>query len=145
MTLAAGPSSVALDELKPSHVEVGYGDLGRRGWLGYEGARVMVGGHVYTSALSTHPPARLRFAVPDGCARLRCQVALNDDAIGRRSYATFTVLADGRVIAQARYVRAGAAPVPLLADLAGAAELELVVSTAAWAYCHAVWLTPVLE
>src|SRR5256884_7987914 len=105
----------------------------------------MVGGHVYTSALSTHPPARLRFAVPDGCARLRCQVALNDDAIGRRSYATFTVLADGRVIAQARYVRAGAAPVPLLADLAGAAELELVVSTAAWAYCHAVWLTPVLE
>jgi hypothetical protein len=145
MSFLAVPALLALDELEPFHVEVGYGDLGRRGWLGYEGARVTVGGQVYTSALSTHPPARLRFAVPDGYARLRCQVALNDDVTARASHATFTVLGDGRVMAEAPRVRTGAAPVALVADLAGVAVLELVVSTAAWAYCHAVWLEPRFE
>jgi len=140
-----GPASLPLDELEPSHVEVGYGDLGRRGWLGYEGGRVTVAGRVYESALSTHPPARLRFAVPSGRVRLRCQVALNDDVAACGSHATFTVLADGRVAAEAPYVRAGAPPVPLSADLAGVSVLELVVSTAAWQFCHAVWLEPVLD
>ena len=145
MPFLADPGSLALDELEPFHAEVGYGDLGRRGWLGYEGAKVAVGGRAYASALSTHPPARLRFALPGGCARLRCQVALNDDVAGRGSHARFTVLADGRVVAEARHVRAGERPVPLVADLAGATVLDLVVSTTAWAYCHAVWLGPVLE
>lgn len=145
MTLLAGYVSLALDEVDPVHAEVGYGDLGRHGWLGYEDARVIVAGIPYTSALSTHPPARLSFAVPTGCVRLRCQVALNDDVAGRGSHATFTVVADGRVAAEAKYVRAGAAPVPLVANLAGASALDLVVSTASWAYCHAVWLEPVLD
>jgi NPCBM/NEW2 domain len=140
-----GRAILALDELEPYHVEVGYGELGRRGWLGYEDAKVAVGGREYASALSTHPPARLRFAVPAGCARLRCQVALNDDVAGRGSHATFTVLADGRVAAEVRNVRAGTAPAPLVADLARASVLELLVSTTAWAYCHAVWLQPTLE
>ena len=145
MSFAAVPAALALDELEPLYAEVGYGDLGRRGWLGYEDARVRVGGRMYASALSTHPAARLRFAVPDGYVRMRCQVALNDDVAGRGSHATFTVLGDGRVIAEARYVRAGAAAVPLVADLAGVTVLELAVSTAAWAYCHAVWLEPAFE
>ena len=145
MSLLADTSVLALDELEPFHVEVGYGDLGRHGWLGYENGRVTVSGQVYASALSTHPPARLRFAVPDGYVQLRCQVALNDDVADRGSHATFIVLADGRVVAEARNVQAGAAPVPLVADLAGAAVLELAVSTATWAHCHAVWLEPLLD
>jgi hypothetical protein len=145
MPLLPGQAALALDEVKPFHVEVGYGELGRRGWLGYEDAKVVIGGQAVASALSTHPPARLRFALPAGCARLRCQVALNDDVAGRGSHATFTVLADGRVVAEARHVPAGAAPVPLVAELAKATVLELLVSTAAWAYCHAVWVQPVLE
>ena len=145
MPLPPSQAALALDELKPFHVEVGYGELGRRGWLGYEGAKVTVGGQRFASALSTHPPARLRFALPAGCARLRCQVALNDDVAGRGSHATFTILADGRVVAEAPHVPAGAAPVPLVAELAKATLLELLVSTTRWAYCHAVWLQPVLE
>ena len=145
MSVPVGPISLALDQVEPLYVQVGYGELGRRGWLGYEGSRVQVGGRAYGSALSTHPPARLRFAVPPGCVRLRCRVALNDDADAYRSHATFTVLADGRVVAEAAQVGAGAAPVPLVAEVAGAAVVELVVSTPSWAFCHAVWLEPVLE
>jgi NPCBM/NEW2 domain len=145
MVLLPRQAAFALDELEPFHVEVGYGELGRRGWLGYEDAKVTIGGQGFASALSTHPPARLRFALPAGCARLRCRVALNDDVAGRGSHARFTVLADGRVVAEAPHVPAGAAPVPLVAELAKAAELELLVSTTAEAYCHAVWLQPVLE
>ena len=145
MSSLAGYISLALDEIEPLQAEVGYGELGRRGWLGYESARVIVAGKAYVSALSTHPPARLRFAVPAGCAQLRCQVALNDDVAGRGSHATFTVVADGRVIAEAKHVRAGAAPVPLVASLLGASMLELIVSTATWAHCHAVWLEPVFD
>jgi cephalosporin hydroxylase len=145
MTFLAGYVSLALDELDPVRAEVGYGNLGRHGWLGYEDARVIVAGRTYTSALSTHPPARLRFAVPAGCVRLRCWVALNDDVAGSGSHATFTVVADGRVAAEAKYVRAGAAPVPLVANLPGASMLDLVVSTTSWAYCHAVWLEPVFD
>jgi hypothetical protein len=145
MALLPGQATLVLDELEPFHVEVGYGELGRRGWLGYEGGKVAVGGQGYASALSTHPPARLRFTIPAGYARLRCQVALNDDVADQGSHATFTILADGRVAAEARHVRAGAAPAPLVADLARATVLDLVVSTTAWAFCHAVWLQPMLE
>jgi hypothetical protein len=145
MTFLAGHVSIALDGLDPIYAEIGYGELGRHGQLGYEDARVVVAGKAYASALSTHPPARLRFAVPVGCARLRCQVALNDDVADRGSYATFRVVADGRVIAEAKRVRAGAAPVPMVANLASASVLDLVVSTSAWAYCHAVWLEPVFD
>jgi NPCBM/NEW2 domain len=140
-----GHAALALDELVPIYIEVGYGDLGRRGWLGYEGTRVTVGGQTYISALSTRPPARLRFAVLDACARLRCRVALNDDVAGRNSYATFAVLAGRKVIAEAPNVRAAAAAVPLVADLASTSVLELVVSTTAWAYCHAVCIQPVFD
>jgi NPCBM/NEW2 domain-containing protein len=90
---------------------------------------VTIGGQRFASALSTHPPARMRFALPAGCARLRCRVALNDDVAGRASHATFTVLADGRVVAEAPHVRAGAAPVPLVAELAKATVPGLLVST----------------
>lgn len=138
----AGQAPLALDEMEPLLAEVGYGALGRRGTLGYDGLNVQVGGRTYDSALSTHPPARLRFVVPPGYDRLRCHVALNDDVAGHGSHATFTVVADGRVVAEAPFVQAGGEPVPVVADVGGAAVIELVASTDAWSYCHAVWLRP---
>ena len=64
---------------------------------------------------------------------------------GCGSSAGFTVLADGRVVADVPFVRAGAAPVPINAEISAAATLELCVTTGHWEYCHAVWLDPVLE
>jgi hypothetical protein len=133
----------ALDDLEPLSAEVGWGGLGRHGELGYEDGVVAVGGQRYRSALSTHPPARVRFAVPDGALRFRGAVAINDDADGTRAHACFTVLVDGRVVAEAVHVGAGSEPVPLEAAVGGAATVDLVVSTSAWGGCHAVWLDPV--
>ena len=44
-------------------MQVGYGDLGMYGSLGYEGLPVTVRQQHYAHALSTHPPARLPFDV----------------------------------------------------------------------------------
>jgi hypothetical protein len=50
-----------LDSVKLLQKQVGYGDVGMFGNLGYEGGNVTVRKQPYQHALSTHPPARLRF------------------------------------------------------------------------------------
>ncbi|HEV7892155.1 MAG TPA: NPCBM/NEW2 domain-containing protein [Pyrinomonadaceae bacterium] len=131
-----------LDSLKPLEVQVGYGALGLRGELGYEGKAVSVGRRVYEHALSTHPPARLVFDLGGRFDRFRAHVALNDDVPRGASHADFVVEADGRTVAAARRVKAGEPPRPLEASVAGASRLELSVSTARWHNSHAVWLDP---
>lgn len=131
-----------LDSCQLQHVHVGYGELGRHGRLGYEGKTVTVQGRPYPHALSTHPPAHLRFRLDGRFTHFHCHVALNDDVPAGRSHADFTLLVDGRRVATAPYVVAGAAPRPLDASLAGARTLELIVRTSRWEHCHAVWLDP---
>lgn len=134
-----------LDALDPIICQVGYGQLGRSGALGYEGKPVVVDGRSYVSALSTHAPARLVYQVPGGLGLFRCHVALNGDVPARHSHANFTLLADGRQVAEALRVQAGDPPRLLVADCGGATVLELRVTTSHWAWCHAVWLEPSLE
>jgi len=131
-----------LDSLPLLHTQVGYGDLGMFGSLGYEDARVSVQGKNYAHALSTHPPASLRFQIDGRFASFVCQVALNDDVPAGVSHADFAVVADGREVTVEPYVQAGDPPRPLVANIAGAEQLELVVRTSRWEYCHAIWLEP---
>ena len=131
-----------VDSLTLLQTNVGYGDLGMHGSLGYEGGSVSVRRQHYAHALSTHPPARLRFQLNRQFASFNCQVALNDDVPVGASHADFVVVADGREVAIQPYVRAGEPPRPLVANIAGAEQLELVVRTSRWEYCHAVWLDP---
>lgn len=131
-----------LDTLPPVEVEVGYGDLGRGGRLGYEGKAVSVGRRPYAHALSTHPPARVVFDLGGRFQSFSAQVALNDDAPAAGSHADFLVVADGRPVASAPRVTAGEPPRTLTASLAGARRLELLVSTTRWQHSHAVWLDP---
>jgi predicted O-methyltransferase YrrM len=134
-----------LDTLTPVHSQVGYGTLGRGGDLGYEGKRVTVRHRGYQSALSTHPPARLLYRLDAHYRTFSCGVALNDDVPNGQSYADFLVLADGRQVAAAPFVRAGEGGREITANIAGARMLELVVNTGRWEYCHAVWLDPRLD
>lgn len=133
-----------VDTLAPVVIQVGYGDLGRNGQLGYEDKPVVVAGRAYRHALSTHPPARVRYRLNGGYVSFGCQVALNDDVRDPHVYADFTVLVDRRPVATAR-VRAGERPRPLQADVTGAGRLELKVDTNHWDNCHAVWLEPRLS
>ncbi len=118
-----------LDSLSPVTAQVGYGSLGLRRDLGYEGKSVVVGGRHYAHALSTHPPARVIFTLPSNCFSLRCDVALNDDVDAGRSHADFFVRADGRLRAMAPHVVSGEWPRALVADVSGAESVELTVST----------------
>lgn len=134
-----------LDTLSLLRADVGYGQLGRHGSLGYEGKSVQVKRQHYRHALSTHPPARLIFNLGGRFSRFSCQVALNDDVPSAASHADFTVLADGRQVAAATHVVAGMSHRTLQASIAGTQILELVVRTSRWEYCHAVWLDPQVD
>ncbi|HEY6231413.1 MAG TPA: CmcI family methyltransferase [Pyrinomonadaceae bacterium] len=134
-----------LDSLTLLQMQVGYGDLGMYGSLGYEGLPVTVRQQHYAHAFSTHPPARLRFHVGRRFASFTCQVALNDDVPAGVSHADFAVVADGREVAVEPYVQSGEPPRSLIADIAGAEYLELVVRTSRWENSHAVWLDPQVD
>lgn len=134
-----------LDALHPLQVQVGYGDLGLYGSLGYEGKGVSVGHRHYQHAFSAHPPSRLLFYLGGRFKSFTCSVGLNDDVPAELSYADFIVLADGRRVAVESYVRAGEAPRQLRAEVSGAGVLELLVETSRWNFCHAVWLDPELS
>lgn len=134
-----------LDSLDPLQQQVGYGTVGWRGSLGYEGKQVTVRGKRFSHAISTHPTARLLFTLGGKFASFKCQVALNDDVAAGVSHADFFVLVEGREVASATYVTSGAPPQQLVANIGGAQILELVVRTSRWECCHAVWLDPVIE
>jgi predicted O-methyltransferase YrrM len=136
---------VYLDSLSLLEAQVGYGEVGMNGTLGYEGKKVTVRQRHYDHSLSTHPPARLRFRVDRSFASFSCHVALNDDVPAGASHADFIVSADGREVAIEPYVRAGEPPRILRADISGAEYLELLVRTSRWEYSHAVWLDPRLD
>jgi predicted O-methyltransferase YrrM len=135
-------AEIYLDTLPPADVRVGYGALGLRGELGYEGRPVSVGRKAYAHALSTHPPARLLFELGGRFEWFSAEVALNDDVPRGASHADFVVTADGRAVASAPRVTAGEPPRRLAASVAGAQRLELIVSTSRWQNSHAVWLDP---
>src|SRR3954470_2327097 len=96
-----------LDSLSPLTADVGYGGVGLHGDLGYDGRSVSVQGRPYTHALSTHPPARVQVPLNSRFANFRCHVAINDDVPADVSHADFVVLADGREVGVAPFVRAG--------------------------------------
>ena len=134
-----------VDSLPLLEAQVGYGQPGRHGALGYEGKRVSVGGRTPGHPLSAHAPARLLFDTAGQFASFRAHVALNDDVRGSEAYANFLVLGDGRQLAAAAYVRSGTDPVSISAAIDGAHTLELIVRSGRWEQCHAVWLDPVVS
>jgi predicted O-methyltransferase YrrM len=131
-----------LDSLTPLHSSVGYGALGVRGDLGYESQRVRVRDRHFEHALSTHAPAHLTFDLGGRYSAFRCSVALNDDVPRGWGHAEFQVYADGRLVASAPSVIAGAGPRELVADVANAQQLELRVRSTRWDHAHTVWLDP---
>lgn len=139
------PRSVFLDELTPLRVRVGFGQLGTRGSLGYEGKRVVVQNRAFSHALSAHPPSRLLYQLDGRYGAFSAEVAINDDVGGAATQADFSVIVDGVRAGQVRQLRAGEAARRLSVELRGAQCLELVVDTTRWDCCHAVWLEPRLE
>lgn len=133
-----------VDQLVPVFVEVGYGQLGLGGDLGYEGKRVEVCGELFPHAISAHAGSRLKFQLNGKYTHFCSQVALNDDIPFDASSADFMVYADGQLKGVAKNIHAGQIPRLLIADIRGASELELVVDHHRWDFCHSVWCDPFL-
>ena len=131
-----------LDELPILERQLGYGSLGLHGSLGYEGSRVVVGGDCVNRAVSAHGPSCVRFELRRRFASFRSRVAINDDVLPQRSYADFTVVADGRVLGAMPNVGAGDPPRAIAADVTGVAELTLLVDSDHFEHCHSVWIDP---
>jgi predicted O-methyltransferase YrrM len=132
-----------LDELTIISTETGYGDVGLRGELGYEGKRVSVGSRPLEHAISAHPPARLRFALPGGRLKFSCSVGLNDDVPPGLTQADFTVRVDGFEVASLIAVQPG--EVRQMDVAVSGNVLDLEVSTNSWQHCHAVWMDPTID
>jgi predicted O-methyltransferase YrrM len=141
MTATLNDSMLELGAATPVRWQVGYGELGLRGDLGYEGKRVTIAGRTFSNAISTHPPARVLFHLNGAYTGFHCAAALNDDVPRGASHADFAVIADGRRVATAHVV-AGDEPHVIDADVSQTQLLELVVTTGRWEYSHAVWLDP---
>jgi predicted O-methyltransferase YrrM len=137
--------TVYLDSLSPLLAQVGYGELGIHGRLGYEHKLVSVQRQHYRHALSTHPPARMLFHLNGRFTSFHCQVALNDDTPRGISHADFMIRLDGRQVASVPAVVAGESPRTISVDLTTAQLLELAVATSRWEHCHAVWLDPQVD
>jgi hypothetical protein len=131
-----------LDGLPIIEVAVGYGALGTKGSLGYDGLMVQAGGEPNGHALSAHAPSCLTFFCGGEYQRFDCKVAINDDVADKHTSADFNVLADGRLAAVATQVRAGDSPRQISADIAGAQHLCLTARTIQWPFCHSVWIEP---
>ena len=76
-----------LDACSLLEAQVGYGDLGLHGSLGYENKMIAVQREPSAHGFSMHPPARLRFHLGGRFASFHSQVALNDDVPAGRSHA----------------------------------------------------------
>ena len=131
-----------LDELTIVRQEVGYGQLGLYGSLGYEDKSVRVRDHYYPHALSAHAPSRLGFELAGRFMSFHSLVALNEDLAYNGAAVDFSVLLDGARIAVVRGVSAGQPPRQIVADVTGGQHLELVVETDHLDSCHSVWLDP---
>jgi len=131
-----------LDQLDLKEQNVGWGQVGKGGSLGYDGLSVAVQRRSHQHAISAHAPSRLMFACDGQFEEFSCKVALNDDVGHKGSAADFVVIADGRVVGVAPQVRAGDPTRELSLNIKGCRELELLTQTTQWSFCHSVWLDP---
>ena len=154
---------IFLDEVPLAELaEVGFGTLGRRGRLGYEGKDVSVGGRTYPRSLSAHANSRLVFDLSDDAVAavrppkssgslvyLTFGAAINDHDERLGGPQIFRVSADGAELwsNEAKpLAKAGAVDRVGLVLPPGAASLVLTV-TSPWGStdkAHAVWLDPLL-
>ncbi|MBC6446145.1 endo-alpha-N-acetylgalactosaminidase family protein [Actinokineospora xionganensis] len=92
-----------------------------------DGGPITLNGVVHEKGLGTHAPSTVVYYLGGNCASFTAQVGVDDRQASRGSV-QFTVLADGRQVAQSPVMRPDTATFSLAADIGGAQEVRLVVS-----------------
>ncbi|MFK4979961.1 hypothetical protein, partial [Klebsiella pneumoniae] len=69
-----------LDQKEASSLKIQFGNLGLRGYLGYENLHAVVQGKYYDRSISAHPPSRLEYTFEKPINYFDCWVGLADSS-----------------------------------------------------------------
>lgn len=141
MALYSSPASetIWLDQLDVSSMKCGWGSPRKNRSLA--GGSLRLGGEVFDRGVGTHACSSYKLDCAGKAVSFDATVGV-DDIIGKdRGSVRFSVMADGKCIAQSPVLRAGMRPYRLHADLAGAKRVELSVDDAGDGkdFDHANW------
>ncbi|MFD4256803.1 NPCBM/NEW2 domain-containing protein [Streptomyces sp. NPDC058534] len=92
-----------------------------------DGRPISIGGVDFAKGLGMHAPADVKYYVGGNCERLTAQVGV-DDAQRTAGSVKFSVLADGKKVAESPVLKAADSAYELNADISGAKYVQLVVS-----------------
>lgn len=142
--LAVGPAFLA--DLPEVEAQVGFGQFGKKGALGFANKSITVKGAPSPNGLSMHPPrdgsARVVYALGKKYRSFTATAAINDDA-SSRSALTFRVLANSKEIWKSHPLKERGDSEACTAVIAGVDRLELeVLCPGKNDNAHAVWLEP---
>jgi len=120
---------------------VGWGKVGRRGSLGYEGHRIVVAGVPQQQALSAHAPSQVLLRAAPGLL-LELTGAINDSSpVSVGAQASFTVRArSGEVLIALGTARAQHPTEPVRVRVPADGHVVLHAETGSALCCHSVWL-----
>ncbi|HVQ89301.1 MAG TPA: NPCBM/NEW2 domain-containing protein, partial [Actinomycetes bacterium] len=105
-----------------------------------DGQLMRIGSSQFDKGIGTHAPSRIVIDLPEGCTTFLADVGL-DEEVGDQGTVTFEVVGDGKLLATSGLLFATDDPVPLMADVTGVNQLELVVTPGGDgnAFDHADW------
>jgi alpha-galactosidase len=132
-----------LSELAPVSAQVGWGSL--RIDESVDGNPLRIAGVTYAKGVAPHAASELKYYLGTHCARFTAGAGIDDETRNRGSV-TFTVLGDGKVLAETGVVLGGQAAVPVDVDVTGVTELVLVTGVGPDNnnYDHSEWVDPKL-
>jgi alpha-galactosidase len=132
-----------LSDLTPVSTQVGYGSLGVD--KSVDGHTLKIAGVTYAKGIAPHAASEMKYYLGTHCSRFTAGAGI-DDETNKRGSVTFTVLGDGKVLADTGVVVGGQAAVPVDVDVTGVTELVLVTGVGPDNnnYDHSEWVAPQL-
>jgi alpha-galactosidase len=132
-----------LSDLAPVSTQVGWGSLGVD--KSVDGHPLTIAGVAYAKGVAPHAASELKYYLGTHCSRFTAGAGI-DDETGKRGSVTFTVIGDGKVLAETGVVTGGQAAVPVDVNVTGVTELVLVTGVGPDNnnYDHSEWVAPQL-
>jgi alpha-galactosidase len=132
-----------VSDLTPVSAQVGWGSLGIDESV--DGNPLKIAGVAYAKGVAPHAASELKYYLGTHCSRFTASAGIDDETRDRGSV-TFTVLGDGKVLAETGVVLGGQAAVPVDVNVTGVTELVLVTGVGPDNnnYDHSEWVDPKL-
>jgi hypothetical protein len=141
---------VYLADLSEREPNVGHGQFGKKGNLGYDNARIKVNGAESPNGLSMHPPgdgaARVHYQLGKQYQSFKAKAAIDDTGAAGGLHLTFMVLGDGKVLWKSNPLQKQGESQECQISVAGVDRLELQVECkGSHNSAHAVWIDPAVS